>query len=238
MKKILLLGLLLYGPWSFGQLDFKNSNVGRVMEFADLNGHSLLKNYDPQITGSPFINDDWVPAKITLSRGKEIGPLQIKLNIESNALYFLDSTGKEMIATEGLVKKVDCLDYYSKYSKDSIRCIFKTGYPGIDGQNENYFYQVFTEGKIELLARKFKYVRSERNDLTGDVSKSFVDGVVVLYVYAYGIMQPFRSNKNFVTSLWEEPRQQEMNKFITDNKISFKNIPDLIKLFNYYDDMK
>lgn len=208
------------------------------MEFTDLNGHSLLKKYDPDVTGSPFINDDWVPAKITLSQGKEIGPLSIKLNIESNELYFLDSSGKEMIVAEGLVKKVDCINYYSKYSKDSIRCIFKTGYPAIDDQNEKYFYQVLTEGRIELLARKSKYIRTEKNDLTGDISKSFVDGITVLYVYAYGIMQPLRSNKNFIASLWEEHKQQEMNKFITDNKINFKNTSDLIKLFNYYDSLK
>ena len=109
------------------------------MDLADLDGHSLLKKYDPQITGSPFIHDDWVSAKLTLSRGKEIGPLSIKLNIESNELYFLDSTGKEMIAADGLVKKVDCIDYYTK---DSLRYIFKSGYPPIEAQNENYFYQV------------------------------------------------------------------------------------------------
>ena len=235
MKRILLLFFLLSYQWSFGQLDFKNSNVGRVMDLADLDGHSLLKKYDPEITGSPFINDNWVPAKLTLSRGKEIGPLPIKLNIESNELYFLDSTGKEMIAADGLVKKVDCIDYYTK---DSTRYIFKNGYPSIEGQNENYFYQVFTEGRIELLARKFKYVRNEKNDLSGDISKSFVDGVVVLYVYAYGVMQPFRSNKNFIASLWEENKQEEMNKYISDNKINFKSTSDLIKLFNYYDGLK
>jgi hypothetical protein len=51
--------------------------VGRVIDLADLEGRSLLKKYDPQITGSPFINDDWVSAKLTLSRGKEIGPLPL-----------------------------------------------------------------------------------------------------------------------------------------------------------------
>src|SRR5262245_60697058 len=144
MKRFLLLIFLFCCQWSFGQLDFKNSNVGRVVDFADLNGHSLMKKYDPEITGSPFINDHWVPAKITLSKGKEIGHLQIKLNIERNELYFLDSTGKEMIAADGLIKKVDCIDYYMK---DSVRYIFKSGYPAIEGQNENYFYQVFTEGR-------------------------------------------------------------------------------------------
>jgi hypothetical protein len=232
MRKNLLLLFLLHCHSGFGQLDFKNSNVGRVMDLSDLDGHSLLKKYDPDVTGSAFIKDDWVSAKITLSKGKEIGPLQVKLNIESNELYFLDSTGKEMIAADGLVRKVDCIDYYSK---DSIKYIFKSGFPAIDGQNENYFYQAFTEGKVELLAKKFEYIRVEKNDLTGDASKSFVDGAVTLYVYAYGIIQPFKSNKNFVTSLWDEKKQEDMNKFIADNKISLKSIRDLIKLFNHYE---
>jgi hypothetical protein len=63
-------------------------------------------------------------------------------------------------------------------------------------------------------------------------------GVVVLYVYAYGVMQPLKSNKNFIAGLWEEDKQQEMNKYISDNKINFKSTSDLIKLFNYYDGIK
>ena len=235
MKRILLLIFLFCLQWSFGQVGFKNSNVGRVMDLADLDGHSLLKKYDPALTGSPFINEDWVSAKLTLSRGKEVGPLPIKLNIESNELHFIDSTGKELIVADGLVKKIDCIDYYTK---DSTRYIFKSGYPSADGQNENFFYQVFTEGRIELLARKFKYIRTERNDLTGDVSKSFVDGAAVLYVYAYGIMRPLKSNKNFIATLWDENKQPEMNKYISDNKISLKKTSDLIKLLNYYNGMK
>jgi hypothetical protein len=89
-----------------------------------------------------------------------------------------------------------------------------------------------------LLARKFKYIRTERNDLTGDVSKSFLDGVTVFYVYAYGIMQPLKSNKSFIATLWDENKQPEMNKYISNNKISLKNTSDLIKLFNRYNAMK
>ena len=235
MKKILLFpSVCLIVNISFGQLEFKTSLMGRVVEMTDQNGHSLLKKYDPDITGSPFINTDWVPATITLSKGKEIGPIPVKLNIESNELYFRDSTGKELIALEGLVKKIDCLNFYSR---DSIRYVFKNGYPGIDKQNENYYYQVFTEGKIELLAKRFRYIRTVKDELSGEMTKEFVEGVTVLYVYAYGIMQAFHPNKSFVISLLED-KEQAMNMFISTHKINFKKIPDLIKLFNYYEGLQ
>jgi hypothetical protein len=235
MKKILLFpSVCLTVNICFGQLEFKTSLMGRVVEMTDQNGHSLLKKYDPDITGSPFINTDWVPATITLSKGKEIGPIPVKLNIESNELYFRDSTGKELIALEGLVKKIDCLNFYSR---DSIRYVFKNGYPGIDKQNENYYYQVFTEGKIELLAKRFRYIRTVKDELSGEMTKEFVEGVTVLYVYAYGIMQAFHPNKSFVISLLEG-KEQAMNTFISTHKINFKKIPDLIKLFNYYEGLQ
>ena len=204
------------------------------MNLQDLDGHSLLRKYDPDITGSPFINDNWVLARVTLSNGKQIGPVSVKLNIESNELYYRDTAGKEMVAQEGSVRKVDCIDYYAK---DSTRYVFKSGYPAIDKQDENFYYQVFTEGKIELLAKKIKYLRTERNDLTGEVSKTFIDGGVVLYVDAYGLMQPFRPGKDFIASLFEEDKAQLANAFIDANRINFKKIPDLVKLFNYYNDL-
>jgi hypothetical protein len=235
MKKILLcLSVCLFSNISFGQLEFKTSLMGRVVEMTDQNGRSLLKRYDPDITGSPFINTEWVPATITLSKGKEIGPIPVKLNIESNELYFRDSTGKEMIAFEGLVKKIDCLNFYSG---DSIRYVFKNGYPGIDKQNENYYYQVFTEGKIELLAKRSKYIRTVKDELSGEITKEFVEGVTLLYVYAFGIMQAFHPNKSFVTSLLED-KEQAINTFISTNKINFKKNADLIKLFNYYEGLQ
>lgn len=71
-----------------------------------------------------------------------------------------------------------------------------------------------------------------KNELTGDVFRTFVDGGVVLSIYAYGIMQPLKPNKTcgFALGRGQTP---EMNKFFADDKISFKNIPDLIKLLKY-----
>jgi hypothetical protein len=229
-KKILFVTLLLIANLGFGQLEFKTSLMGRTLDMADMNGHSLLKKYDPDATGSPFINDEWVLANLTTLKGNVVGPLQIKLNIESNELYYKDSAGKEMIALEGLVKKIDCLNYYNK---DSVRYVFKCGYPVIDKQNKNYYYQVFTEGKVELLAKRFKYIRTNKEEVSGEITKEFVEGATILYVYAFGIIQAFHPNNSFVISLLED-KEQDINAFIKTNKTNFKKITDLVKLFEYY----
>ena len=231
MRKIFFLFFLtLILVESNGQLEFRNSNIGRLMNFEDLNGHSLLKKSDPDVSGSPFMRDDWAPAKITLSKGKEIGPLMIKLNIESNELYYLDSAGKEMIAADGIVKKIDCVNFYSK---DSIRYVFKNGYPSIDKQNENFFYQVLAEGKTELLVKKSKYIRTTKNDLTGDVTKDIVDGADMLYVYANNTMQIYRPSKSFVIQLLKD-KESAISSYIETHKINFKKTAELVMLFNYY----
>ena len=230
MKRILLFVFLFHHQCGLAQLDFKNSNIGRVMEFTDLDGHSLLRQYDPDVTGSPFINDNWVLAKITLTKGKEIGPLAIKFNVESNELYFLDSAGKVMIAADGLIKRVDCVDYYSK---DGIKFVFKNGYPAVDEQNQNYYYQVFTEGKVELLVKKYKYVRVAKDELSGVITKEFVDGAALLYVYAENIIQAFHPTKTFLLSIMKD-KVEIVKLFIDANKMNLKSVPDLVKLFNYY----
>jgi hypothetical protein len=168
--------------------------------------------------------------KLPCQEEKKWGPLLVRLNIESNEVYFLDSTGKEMVALEGLIKKIDFINYYSK---DSIRYIFKSGYPNIDKQNENYFYQVFTDGKIELLAKKFKYIRTVKDELSGEIIKDFVDGTVTLYVYSFDNMQLFQPKIDFVLSLLID-KHEEVNTFINANKINLKKTSDLIKLFSYY----
>lgn len=234
MKKIFVFLLACAcGTKSLGQLEFKNSNVGRTMGFADQNGNSLLKKYDPDVTGSPFLNSDWTLARITLSSGKMVGVLPVRLNIESNELYFRDSSGTELIAIPTMVRKVECVSYYTK---DSIRYIFKNGYPKVDQQNENYYYQVLAQGKVELVRKAYKYIRTTKNDLSGEVAKIFLEDSK-LYLYANGALHSFQPAKDFVLSQLED-KKPLMVAYLEANKINFKKIPDLIKLFGYYNGLE
>ena len=84
-----------------------------------------------------------------------------------------------------------------------------------------------------MLAKKIKYISVTKNEFTGEMTKEFVPGAVVLYVYANNIMQAFRPSKGFVISLLKD-KEPAINTFIEANKINLRKIPDLIRLFNYY----
>lgn len=232
MKKILLLSVCFITYTSFCQSPAKDPG-DRAMFLTDIMGNPLLKKYDPDIAGSPFINNDWVPAKITLYNGKIMEPVSVKLNIEANELYYLDSTGKEMITVEGLVKKIEC---YS-FSKDNTRDVFKIGYPAIDKQDEKFYYRVYTEGKIELLAKRTKRIKVSKNEFSGETAKEFADAADVLYIYSNNEMKVFYPNKSSVIALLKD-KEREINMFIDTNKINCKKIPDLIKLFTYYNGLQ
>lgn len=231
MKKILLLSVCFITNVCFCQLPTPGGD--RAMYFTDIIGNPLINKYDSDIAGSPFINNDWVPAKITFYKGQTKEPVSVKINIETNELYFRDSTGKEMIAMEGLVKKIEC---YS-FSKDNTRDVFKAGYPVIDKQNESYYYRVYTEGEIELLAKRTKYIKISKNEFSGETAKEFADAADVLYIYIKNEIKAFHPNKSSVIPLLKD-KEQDTNIFIDANKINFKKIPDLIKLFTYYNGLQ
>lgn len=234
MKQLLTFSFLLITSVKiFGQLEFKNSNNGRLMNFEDLNGHSLLKKYDPDVLGSPFFNEDWASAKLTLSKGKEIGPLLVKLNLENNELYYKDSNGKEMIVTDGIIKRIEFLGYTVKEPDHNI---FKNGYQPVDKQNKNFYYQVLAEGKVELLVKKSKQIETDKNVLSGEIKKQFSELAPIFYVYINDTIQAFRPNKSTVVNLLKD-KEQAIDNFITSNNINCKKTPDLIKVFRYYNNL-
>ncbi len=221
------------GSFAFAQLSFSNTNNGRLIDLTGVNGQSMLKNkYDPAIEGSPYLKSEWDSAKLILTNGKVIPQVFVKLNIESNELYYLDSTKTELITMSGIVKKLYFLNFYDK---DSIRFVFKTGYPKIDKQDETYFYQVYTEGKLELLQKSYKYIREIKKEMTGEISKDFIDNSK-LYLYVNKTMMEFKKGKTEILALLND-KEKEIEQYLATHKISFKKIPDLIQLFNYYNSL-
>jgi hypothetical protein len=233
-KTIYLLFFLSVYQSSIAQLNaLNNPNSSGAMDFTDQEGKSLIKKYDPEIRGTPFVKDGWLQSKITLSKGKEITTILTKFNLESTELYFKDDIGNEMIAIEGLVKRID---FYNTKSKDGQVLTFKNGYPAIDKQNVNFYYKLLTEGSIELIEKKIKYVRVQKDEYTGQITRDFVESASTFYIFTNNKMQVFKPSKKKLLALTNN-KAEKMNKSIENKKINYKKLSDVIDLFNYYNQL-
>jgi hypothetical protein len=233
LKKITVcsaFGFLVLGHATTAQIGFADTNNGRTMEMRDLNGNSLLNDkYQPDIEGTPFLIKDWKIATLVTKKGVQVNNVSVKLNIESNELYYLDSAGKTWIANAGNVVKISLINFDGK---DNTTTVFKCGYPAIGKQTNNYYYQVLADGKIALLKKLYKTIETFKNDLSGEKRREFVEGTRI-FVFVAGEIKEVKNDKGFILDLMND-KQAAIEKYLDLNKINFKKTADLEKLIGYY----
>jgi hypothetical protein len=216
------------------QISYMPTNNGRVMEMVDLNGNSLVHDkYEPDIEGTPFLIKDWTVATLVTQKGIQVNNVSVKLNIESNELYYRDSAGKTWIANAGNVVKISLANFDGK---ENTTAVFKCGYPEIGKQTNNYYYQVLADGKIALLKKWYKTIETFKNDLSGEKRREFIEGTRI-YIYAAGEITELKNDKEFILNLMND-QQAAIEKYLNTNKINFKKTADLQKLIGYYNGLR
>lgn len=237
MKNIQVAILIFFVTLSFetsAQLNFTNTNSGRFLQFGDINGKSLRnEKYDPAIDGTPFINPEWAEADLLTTAGQLFEKVKVKLNIESNELYYLDSANTTLIAMDGKVKKIS---FTNIISKENIPYVFQNGYPAIDNKSKNYYYQVLCSGKINLLKKFYKNIETFKNVMSGEQRKEFVEYSGYFIFSAAGI-EPFQNSKEYFLKLMND-KEEAAKQYLDANKTNFKKIPDLVKFITFYNGLK
>jgi hypothetical protein len=191
-------------------------------------------NKDASVKGTPFIINQWAKGELTTTKGVTVSNLNVNVNLTTNELYYQDASGKTLVATQGEVLRVAFID---SLTFPFMPYVFKTGYPVIGKQNENYFYQVLTEGDAELLVKKTKILRSTKNNISGIIANEYENHTPVYYVYFKQQMHSLKPSKKNMLSLFPD-KEDLIEKFIETNSINFKKEADLITVFNYYNSLQ
>jgi hypothetical protein len=130
-----------------------------VNEPATSNGYGLVRFNNPSgdnqksndidlndVAGSPYFNNDWNIGIITLSNDKAIRVPKVKLNLCNNELHFIDSTGKEMVADDGNIKKLCLID-----AKDTSKVAWFNVLKNYNGrQGRQYLYAGVKPGQYSI----------------------------------------------------------------------------------------
>lgn len=221
--------------WLF--LPMLSFSQGQTLQFmretnsflSDGNGNPMYLRSGYQLEGSPFYKDEYSLARITTRKGNSYQDIPVKLNLMTQEMFFRVSDGREMIP----ILPVAAIRFDTA-AQPGESGIFLSGFPAIDKQTENSFYQLIDSGRAMLLKFNKVNYRDEKPFNSGVTHRIF-ETTPVLYAYtADGVMVQLSKAKAPLAVLFKD-RIEPMAIFIRDNDLSLRKEEDLVKIFRYYD---
>jgi hypothetical protein len=122
------------------------------LTITDNQGAPFKKNYS-NIEGSPFFIEHYCLATLILNKGAEYQSILTKLDLYKHEIIVIDKDNKEIIAVGGLVINISLTD---TIGGSPLNYNFRSGYPAIDKNNTFNYYQLLSDGKLQLL----KHIRN------------------------------------------------------------------------------
>jgi hypothetical protein len=222
-------------PAGLGALDKSVQNLktnwSDQVSITDINGRPIANKY-PDVNGTPFFNETYKYAIITLVRGRVFTKVKTRIDLVSNETHFISENGVGAFLERGIVKEVS---YDDTTETGIVHYTFKTGFPAIDKQTRDNFYLVMAEGRYGMLKSISKRVTTRRNDFANETLKEF-ETYEDYYCYVNGEMKRWKKEKEFVLAEMADKKQQ-VDQFILANKINFRSAESVAKLVNYYNSL-
>lgn len=187
----------------------------------DISGKVILINKLSEIEGSVFYKDSYLPATLTLENGVLITGKSVKLNLQNNAVYYLDTNGSELEA----ISKIKRIEFVES------KVIFENGFPSVENQNAQTYYQLLIKGNASLL-QCTKFSEGEYKPYNATVSIKRIDKVFELYGVSSKAISRL-TNQDDVFALLSD-KTKEVSKFILDKKIKCKKQSDFETIVKYY----
>jgi hypothetical protein len=204
-------------------------NWGHQVIISDKNGQPFKPGYD-DVVGSPFYFDDWMNALVAASVVNDSGVIKLKFDLVDDNLVYLDSKNQVLVIQKGFINSFSFLD-----SAGTIISVFRSGFPAIDKQTQNHYYQVLVDGKVQLLKLITKKIIEQKNDVTGESKKEFAS-YESFYVYKDGVLKSFKKDKEFVLFLFSD-QQEKINSYLASKKLNFRSLDDVTGLFKFYNSL-
>ncbi|HEX3933058.1 MAG TPA: hypothetical protein VHW43_00175 [Puia sp.] len=170
MRKYLLAGILLTASLASAKAqDGFVSQTGAPLSYNvfDKNGKTFV-NPTPDVNGTPFLTDDWKLGTVVTNTNRRYDTVKVRLNILSQEIHILDRNNTELALAQGYIKEVILP---GPFSGENLH--FQNGFPAVDEQDGNSFYEILTQGKLWLLHSSRKVIIANKDVVSGETSKEY-----------------------------------------------------------------
>jgi hypothetical protein len=215
MRKYFLTGILFVVCTGLAKAQdgFVPESGGAALRYNvfDKNGKTFV-NPAPDVNGTPFLKDDWRLATVVTNTNRRYDTVKARLNIMTQEVHILDPKNTELALAQGYIKEVI---FPGLIAGEHIR--YRNGFPAVDEQDGNSFYEVMAEGKLSLLHSSRKIIAVTKDVVSGETTRDY-RLYEDYYLYDGKTMQRIKKDK----------------ATINGNEIKFKSIGDLKKSVDAY----
>jgi hypothetical protein len=203
------------------------SSYGVKAQFLhDINGVPLTQKKYEDVTGTPFLYEEWSPGTVKFTNGKSYKEnLFLKYNAKDDELYFKNKNGDPLLF-------VDSVSEFVITPPIGIGHHYRNGYKDVNGYSQNAFFEVVADGSVQLLKKTKKTILESKAYNSPTTERRFVT-VSQYYLIKSGKAVAVKPDKKSVLSTLND-KQPALEKFIKENNLNLRNDDELAKLVVYY----
>lgn len=190
-----------------------------------------IKLPPPTLEGTYYIEDQWKKGNVFFKSKFILKDFLLKYDLEHHLLE-IKTHDDIKVATANQLKS---FEWKNDKAVDYTRFENCTNFSYKDGTPEIGFFEIMVEDSIRLLAKPaFEIVKSNYVPTLAMGRKN--DKVVkkeTFFIESDNIIYPVSSSKNKNYLLFKS-KSKDIENFVKENNLSFKNGDDLIKIVKYY----
>jgi hypothetical protein len=190
--------------------------------------HIINPNLD--IEGTPFLNDDWVPATIKTTLDKYFYGISVKFNIHQNKFLYISNDTIYEFATD-----IASFELQTDKSDTTKKVLYKKGFSYPNRLNSTDYVQVLAEGKISFIKQFTKTIQEYQEYSKPTTLKKFVDNTAYYFV-ANGVTSTNKPSKKVLEELTND-KWEQVNTYLKSNNLNPKNEKDFAALLKYYNSL-
>jgi hypothetical protein len=192
-----------------------------------------LAKYTKVVEGTPYLSENWMRGTVIVNSGSQYDNQLLRLDLIENELHYLDSAGREMIATEPVVEVLltDSLTG-KRYRFVHSSAIAVTEKPA------RGWYELLTTGTTAGTANLFRQFHKEIVETRPYGSATYEESIKTssyFFVAYNNAFTPVKRVKDLPTILGA--KKTELNNFISSRELSGKSESDFISVVEYFNSL-
>lgn len=199
---------------------------GRAQFLNDINGRPMFESNYIDTEGSPYFNDNWTGGFVISPKGKRYEYKKLKYDTYKDELEYEHAGALFRLSSE-----------ISGFElADGQGTVFRNGFPAVDRQTKNSFYEVLYDGTTPFLKRIRTIIQQEKPYNAATTTKRFTTDET-FYLLRNGVLVRVKKDKKSILAQLEDQRPL-LEKFIKDEDLNLSNTEDIERLLEQYDAQK